>query len=369
MNTNNLGVSNTSTRQFERMIDDAAWLTYPLHLAAGILKTFVYGFLFIVAIFLYLGIWMGTAHDQRADEIKDFASEQTVYRVDLATNAIAVHKAGYLVQKDVFAAEFNGCYGKGTQLKNPQWTDRNWLAEKSDLFQSAYMASSHNLAALTYALHEAKVGGEVASFHYACSDSKGWTTPVVIPNVPVVDVAFLHQTDESIMDSANAQYNWFTGMCLVGANCTDADFMPRNDSIYADAITPQVKKNQGAAIAALGATGTPDFWITAANANGITDKDEMFANLAAKQARQLARDLSHPVTPAEAWTRTVEFAIGGIILFFGFIGVWIARRTYKFTHSQENSVLHPMRRTASEHSTVLRVAGVGMKTGANDANR
>ena len=52
MNTSNLGLSSTSTRQLERMIDDAAWLTYPLHLAAGILKTFVYGFLFIVAIFL-----------------------------------------------------------------------------------------------------------------------------------------------------------------------------------------------------------------------------------------------------------------------------------------------------------------------------
>jgi hypothetical protein len=118
----------------------------------------------------------------------------------------------------------------------------------------------------------------------------------------------------------------------------DADFMPRNDSIFADAIAPQVTKNQGAAIAALRATGTPEFWIAAGHANGITDKDEMFASLAAKEARQLTRDLSHPVTPAEAWTRTVEFAIGGIILFFGFIGVRIARR---ISINSVNSVWRP----------------------------
>jgi hypothetical protein len=238
METNNLGLSTMATGQMEQMIDDLGWITYPIHLFVNLIKSFVYGFLLIVAVILAVAIWVFTAHDNRADLIAKFPVEQTVYSINPATNAIAVHKAGYLVQKDVFRAEFNGCMGKGTQLKSPQWTDRNWLAEKSDLFQSAYMASSHNLAALSYALHEAKLGKEAASFHYACSDSKGWTTPVVIPNVPVVDVAFLHQTDESIMDSANAQYNWFTGICLVGANCTDADFMPRNDSIYADAITP-----------------------------------------------------------------------------------------------------------------------------------
>jgi hypothetical protein len=51
----------------ERMVDDAAWLTYPLHLAAGILKTFVYGFPFIIAIFLWLGIRATTAHTDRAN--------------------------------------------------------------------------------------------------------------------------------------------------------------------------------------------------------------------------------------------------------------------------------------------------------------
>jgi hypothetical protein len=62
--------------------------------------------------------------------------------------------------------------------------------------------------------------------------------PVVIPNTPVVYVAFLRPSDEAIMDSANAQYNWFTGVCFASANCTDVDFMPRNDSIRAGAMPP-----------------------------------------------------------------------------------------------------------------------------------
>ena len=41
MNTN-LGLSSTSTQQLERMIDDAAWITYPLHMVVGIIKDLVY---------------------------------------------------------------------------------------------------------------------------------------------------------------------------------------------------------------------------------------------------------------------------------------------------------------------------------------
>ena len=335
MNTN-LGLSSPATGQLERMIDDAAWLTYPLHLAVGIIKTLVYVLFLISAVILYMIVWMMTAHDNRGELTKNFVAEQTVYRINLATNAVAVQKAGYAVEPDTFRATFNGCLGNGEQLKNPMWFDHNWLAEKSDVFQSAYIASSHNLAALTLALHKAKIGESVYSFHYACTDAMGWHSPVVIPNSPVVYVAFLHRTDESIMDSANAKYNWFTGICLVGANCTDADFVPRDDSIYADAITPQVTKNQGAALKALKATGTREFWIAAAHANGIYGHDSEFANYAAKQAVQLARDLGHKETPAEDFAHEFEVAIICCLLFISFIGVWIASRTYKFAHSQEN---------------------------------
>jgi hypothetical protein len=58
--------------------------------------------------------------------------------------------------------------------------------------------------------------------------------------------------------------------------------------------------------------GRPEFCNAAAHANGIADKDEGFAALAAKQAHQLARDLSHPEPPAEAWTRTFEIGYRGL---------------------------------------------------------
>ncbi len=159
-----------ATGQLDRLIDDLAWITYPIHMVVGIIKSCVYFVFVFAAIVLAFAIWMFTAHDTRADLIAKFPVEQTIYQINPATNDIAVQRAGtdFVVDKDIFNAVFNGCYGQGTQLKNPQWTDRNWLAEKSDLFQSAYMASSHNLAALTYALHKAKMGHEVISFHYAC---------------------------------------------------------------------------------------------------------------------------------------------------------------------------------------------------------
>jgi hypothetical protein len=324
-----LGLSARSRGQLERMIDDGAWLMYPLHLAAGVLKTLIYGFLFIVAIFLYFGIWMTTAQDRRAEEIKNFASEQTIYRVDLANNFVTTAKAGYAVDKEDFDLAFNGCLGSGGELKNPTFWDHNWLAEKSDVFQSAYIGASHNVAALQYAIYRAKHGQRVASFHGVC----GYGANVKM-QAPVVFIAFLHRTDESIMDSANARYNWFTGICMT--DCTAADFSPRNDSIYLDAIDPQVTKNQGAALNALNATGKPEFWIAAAHANGIHGHDSEFADYAAKQAVQLARDLGHKETPAEEFAREFEVAVICCLLFIGFIGIWIARRAHNFTHTSEN---------------------------------
>jgi len=94
MNTNNLGLSTMATGQMERMIDDAAWITYPLHLLAGLIKTFVYTFLFIgLLIFMFL-IWMFTAHDDRAELTKDFTTQESVYRVDPLNGTAAVYRAG-----------------------------------------------------------------------------------------------------------------------------------------------------------------------------------------------------------------------------------------------------------------------------------
>ena len=54
----------------------------------------------------------------------------------------------------------------------------------------------------------------------------GWKSPVVIRNAPVVYMSMLERTDGSRFDPAHV---WYTGMCLVGAKCTDKDFVPRND--------------------------------------------------------------------------------------------------------------------------------------------
>lgn len=329
---NNLGLSTAATRQMERMIDDAAWLTYPLHLIVNLVKTFVYGFLFLVAVAVYVGVWMVTAHDNRADLIKNFAAEQTIYRVDLASGKATVATAGYLVRDEDFRASFNGCMGTDEQLKNTIWWDHNWLAEKSDMFQKSYIVASRNIAALKVAVSRARVNQPVYSFRYSCTTAMD-VHSVVIPNAPVVDVAFLHRTDDSIMDSANAKYNWFTGMCVAGANCSAADFSPRNDSIYMDAVTHQVTANQDAALKALASTSTPEFWIATAHANGVYGKDAIIAALAEKNNDQLANDiLRHRLTDEEAFARGMYMAGFAVLCFITFIGVWIARRTHAFNH-------------------------------------
>src|SRR5271154_6507096 len=100
------------------LMNDASWLLYPFHLLVNLIKSFVYGFLLIIAIALAIAVWVFTAHDNRADVTKNFASEQMVYRINPATNAVTAVKAGYLVQAEDFAASFNGCSGTGSQLKN-----------------------------------------------------------------------------------------------------------------------------------------------------------------------------------------------------------------------------------------------------------
>jgi hypothetical protein len=60
MNTNNRGLSTMANGQLERMIDDAAWITYPLHLVVGLIKTFVYTFLFIGLLIFMFFLWMFT---------------------------------------------------------------------------------------------------------------------------------------------------------------------------------------------------------------------------------------------------------------------------------------------------------------------
>jgi hypothetical protein len=151
---------------------------------------------------------------------------------------------------------------------------------------------------------------------------------IVIPNAPVVNIAFLRRTDRSLEEPANSLYNWFTGMCLGSANCTDKDYLPRNDSIYADAFYHQVTPNQAAALKALADTGSPEFWIATAHANGIYGRDDQVRHYALMNQRELATDImKHQPTPEEDFIHEAEIGVGCCLLFFGGIAVWIVRRT------------------------------------------
>jgi hypothetical protein len=154
-----------------------------------------------------------------------------------------------------------------------------------------------------------------------------------MPNAPVVLVLFLKSTDYEQMVPADYQGNWYTGMCLIGAKCTDADFVPRNTSIFYDAFVPQMTANQDAAVKALYATATPEFWIAAAHANGIFDKDAEFAGYAADERLDLAKKLRHQESSSEEFLHEVEIGIGLYVASVVLLCACFTRRTHKFNHS------------------------------------
>jgi hypothetical protein len=49
---------------------------------------------------------------------------------------VTIGKAGYALDKEDFDKAFDGCLGSGGEFKNLTFWD-NWLAEKSDVLQSA----------------------------------------------------------------------------------------------------------------------------------------------------------------------------------------------------------------------------------------
>jgi hypothetical protein len=197
----------------------------------------------------------------------------------------------------------------------------NWLEEKSDAFQSASIAASCNMSSLTERLKEAK--GDFSRLPD-------------MPNAPVVYVSFLEHTDYEQMVPADFQDNWYTGMCLASAKCTDADFVPRNTSIFYDAVAPQMTANQDAAVKALYTTATPEFWIAAVHANGIYDKDAAFADYAADEKADLTKKLRHQESSADEFAHEVEFGIGCYFAFVVLLCACFTRRTHKFNHSCEN---------------------------------
>ena len=327
MNTHNLGLSRTSNTQLERMIDDAAWITYPLHLFVGILKMFAFVGLCILAVFISTTVWLMTAHDNRAEWMKNFVAQESIYRVNFVNKTVAdrpvvVKKGTQYLDTDVnqMVWECPDTSVRGEGLKEYSIFDDSWLAKKSDVFQSAYIAASCNMVGLTERLEEVKYFRDFPN----------------MPDAPVVYVSFLKQTDEDLRSPANARHNWYTGMCLVGAKCTLADYVPRNTSIWYDAITPELTANQDAAVKALYATATPEFWIAAAHANGIYDKDAEFASYAADEKADLAKKLRHQESSSEEFVHEVEIGIGCYFAFVMLLCACFTRRKHKFNDFCEN---------------------------------
>jgi len=359
--------------QMNRMVGDMAWLTYPLHILVGIIKMLVYTALFFLLLIFIFFLWMFTAHDQRAELTRDFTTQQTVFRVDPLSNAVTVQKQGSKIvcgQKvdgvnrafdpdtelapdaqpiyghDVsyntivvggklkdscyepspipaatVAKAFGGAADNGSFIKNAGWFDHQWLSEKSDAFDFAYIKSARSLRALQIKLYE------------------NVQNPVV-SNVPVVYMSFLPETDrDRLFQAAEFRGNWFTGMCLAGANCTDADFVPRNTSIFYDAVAPQMTANQDAAVKALYATGSPEFWIDAAHVNGIYGRDAEFASAAKDNQSAMAASLKFSEPSTDEFVHEVAFGVGCYFAFVVLLCVCVSlsiRGSLRAGNQQEN---------------------------------
>jgi hypothetical protein len=315
MNTNNRGLSTMANGQLERMIDDFAWITYPMHVLVGILKMFVFVGLCILAAFIALTVWLMNAHDNRAEWTKNFVEQESIYRVnfvnkEVADRPVVMKKGTHYLDTDVRQMVWE-CPNTSEGLKKYTMFADNWLETKSDAFQSAYIAASCNMVDLTERLEEVKYFDHFPN----------------MPNAPVVYVSFLKSTDYEQMVPADFQGNWYTGMCLASAKCTDADFVPRNTSIFYDAVAPQMTPNQDAAVKALYATATPEFWIAAAHANGIYDKDAAFADYAADEKADLTKKLRHQKSSADEFAHEVEFGIGCYFIFVVVLCACFIRRT------------------------------------------
>ena len=276
-----------------------------------------------LAVFISITVWLMNARDNRAEWTKNFATEQSTYRVSFVNKTAypTVVKRGSQFLDSDKAELVWGCPTTSKDLKKRTMFADNWLEEKSDAFQSAYIAASCNMVSLTERLKEAK--GDFSRLPN-------------MPNAPVVLVSFLEQTDYERTVPADFQGNWYTGTCLASAKCTDADFVPRNTSIFYDAVAPEMTANQDAAVKALYATATREFWVAAAHANGIYDKDAEFASYAADEQADLAKKLRHQESSVDEFAHEVEFCIGLYIAFVVLLCACFTRRTYKFNHSREN---------------------------------
>jgi hypothetical protein len=247
---------------------------------------------------------MFTAKDQRADLIRDFPQRRAMYAIDFGQLDPVVSptsvsyvpfrmrlESGLALSPEKSREAFAYCFAGGNGLKNLRWDEDNWLSEKSDAFQRSYIAAARNIDALRLVLAALKAGETPNIGNRVCEPTiagdaafSNAYNSIVIPNAPKIYLAHVERTIHEDQFPADYRGNWFVGMCLA-SNCKGRDLVPRNTSIWYDAIAPEMTEGQAQAIRAMDATGTPEFWIAAAHANGI-DRDGPVA-LYAKQDRKL----------------------------------------------------------------------------------
>jgi hypothetical protein len=112
--------------------------------------------------------------------------------------------------------------------------------------------------------------------------------------------------------------------------------VPRNTSIFYDAVAPQMTDNQDAAVKALYATGSPEFWVAAAHANGIYGRDAEFASAAKDNQSAMAESLKFSEPSTDEFVHEVMFGVGCYVVFVVLLCACFICRTHKFNHSCEN---------------------------------
>lgn len=331
----NLGLSPDATRKVERMVNDLAFVTYPAHLVIDGLRTVIYCFVAFALLVLSLCWWVVSTKSDRADLIHDFIVRQDVVVLDFGTSAEAAAPFtttikhlnttdAYLVSDNLIAtrkrelSEFLA-YCNADNMHNPRWDDgQNWLSNKSDAMLAAYLTGARNIDALRLTLASLKAGEAVPATQ-ACSPTTGSSAmlaaypTIVIPNAPQVVVTRVAQTKyEDEFPANNWRKNWMTGICLAG-NCRRSDYSPRNTSIFYDVMKPQMFPHQQEAVDALNATGTPGFWLAAAHANGITDRDSQITSAALSNQAQTTAVLAHSMSADEQSMIVLQIAFVCVI--------------------------------------------------------
>ena len=362
MDNQNIQLSPKATEQLEGLIDVASFLTYPVRLVINGWRLFAVILLSFVLVVGGSIFWCFTAHRSHADQMSDFAKRQDMATVDFTKSAgaqapFAIHVKyistldaayagdGWVADRSADLSKFFS-YCNADAVKVRRWSDGyRWISDKSNVMMTAYLTGARNIDALRVVLAAIKAGESVPPSQ-SCTAVTGDAAfleaykSIVIPNAPVI--TFTHVFS---LKSINAVYNenetmnLMTGMCVVG-HCTDADLVPRNDSIFIDLVHPQMTAGQQEAIDALYATGTLEFWQAAAEANGIPIRVHAVRVSTFQQvnARDTRKATASYLSSDDRMMTVFEFAYIAFVLFVGITTVVYIRHKYREYRERRQAV-------------------------------